>query len=532
MLSIKLSDDRWIRTQHGHVLGSAFVKDNLYDAEAIDAYLYDTPENQLSDKLHELNGRWSVCLKLSSGDMLVSTDRIRTWPLFYSQGTRDFFLSDKAEEIRAAAGDTKPDPVACEELLHTYCVTGHDTLFPHVKQLLGGEMLLVRGKGSRQSVKALRWYAFKPQEPAKEFSCEEYLTQLDALMLRAHQRLIDYANGRPIFIPLSGGMDSRSVAATLVRLKYDNLHSYCYGDPSASDTLISRDVAQKLHIKWHHIPYSKKMWREEFQKPYFQNYLRAYHQYTVVPNIQEIPAARILTATGILPKDAVIVPGHSDGYMGSQTLPPDINVCNKHQLLDVIIKKKYFSSMPLSDNVDWHARIDTALGTPLQCRTPFEANALFEQWHIQETASKYTGSFTFPHVFFKSRLYYPLCDNDLLDFWEQVPQHLRFNRNLQQAYVQKYYALACGEAPTQPVKTDRDRSTPQEPRVILKKWRGLIPPLLKYLKRHRLLAQNKWGWHYAFPFSYRHACIKKGNLSIDYFVGKYILENFVYNKEK
>lgn len=155
-----------------------------------------------------------------------------------------------------------------------------------------------------------------------------------------------------------------------------------------------------------------------------------------------------------------------------------------------------------------------------------------EEWATQEIANKLHMYAMSAHVFFNRDLYYPLCDNDLLDFWEQVPHNLRFNRNLQLAYVQKYYALACGEAPSQPLKTDRDRSIPQAPKVFLKKWRGLIPLLLKYLKRHRILAQNKWGWHYAFPFSYRHARVKEGNLSIDYFIGKYILENFVDNKEK
>lgn len=533
MITIKLADYRWIKTPHGHVLGSAFVDDRLLNAPAIDAFLHDSLENQLIDRLLRLNGRWSVCLTLASGMLLVATDRTRTWPIFYTTGPAGIFLSDKAENVRIAAGDTKPNPVACEEFLHTCCVTGRDTLFPHVKQMLGGEMLLVTGNSSQPTLNIVRWYIFKPQEPAAPLDLEEYLEQLDVLMLKAHQRLIDYANGRPIYIPLSGGVDSRSVATTLVRLKYDNLHAYCYGDPAASDPMVSRDVAEKLNIPWQHIPYSKKMWREEFLQPYFQEYLQEYSQYATIPNIQELPAAHILKTSGRLPKDAVIAPGQCDVYMGSNALPPDLVIQDKKELYQVILKKNYCtSSIPLSDNVDWLKRLDDSLAAPPQCRNVSDANALSEQWLIQEITNKFYIYAVNAHVFFKSELYCPLCDNALLDFWEQVPHKFRFNRTLQLAYVHRHYTLACGEDLSQPLKTDRDRSIPQERKVLLKKWRGLIPPILKYLKRHRILAQNKWGWHYAFPFSYRHTCVKEGNLSIDYFVGKYILKNFIYNREK
>jgi asparagine synthase (glutamine-hydrolysing) len=528
MLSIELTDDRWIKTPHGHILGSAFVDDRLLDAPAIDAFLYDSLENQLTDRLLKLNGRWSVCLTLASGMLLVATDRTRTWPIFYTTGPAGIFLSDKAENVRTAAGDTKPDPVACEEFLHTCCVTGRDTLFPHVKQMLGGEMLLVTENNSQPTLNIVRWYTFRPQEPAAPRDLEEYLEQLDALMLKAHQRLIDYANGRPIYIPLSGGVDSRSVATTLVRLKYDNLHAYCYGDPAASDPIVSREVAKKLNIPWQHIPYSKKMWREEFQKPYFQEYLRRYFQYTSVPNIQELPAARILKESRSIQDDAVVVPGECDLYMGSNALPYYTTINNKKDLYKILIQKGYsFSATPLSKSTKWDKRINDILGNPSNKLSSAEVNSYFEQWLTQEITNKFYIYTMSAHVFFHTELYYPLCDNTLLNFWEAVPHRLRFNRTLQLAYVQKQYALACGADPSISLVTDRNRAVPQTPKILLKKWRFLIPPIFKYTKRHLLLYKNKWAYHYAFPFSFRHQCVKEGNLAVHYMYAKYLLENFI-----
>lgn len=526
MLKIKLNDNRWIKTCHGHVLGSAFINDTLLNAEEIDAYLCASSENQLADRLFELNGRWSVCLKLTSGEILVATDRTRTWPLYYTAGTSKLFLSDCAEEVRAVAGDTETDPIACEEFLHICCVSGHDTLFPHVKQMSSGEMLLVRQPEEACNLDVKRWYTFKPEEPDLPLSMEEYLERLDSLMLAAHQRLIDYADGRPIYIPLSGGLDSRSVATTLVRLKYDNLYTYCYGDPTANDTRISKEVAKKLKLPWIHIPYSKQIWREEFQKPYFQQYLQRYFQYSAVPNIQELPAARILNET-ILPNNAIIAPGHSDAYMGSNALPY-LSIPNELQLYRMILQKNYtISTTPLSQNINWNQRIDNALGNPPQYEFMPKANGFFEQWFVQEIANKLHISTMLAHIFWGTQVYYPLCDSVLLDFWEKVPHNLRFNRKLQLAYVQKHYTAVCGEDPFAPIKTDRDRSVPQAPRVILKKWRFLIPPILKYVKRHILLHKNKWAYHYAFPFSFRHQCVKQGNLAVHYMYALYLMQRFL-----
>ena len=64
------------------------------------------------------------------------------------------------------------------------------------------------------------------------------------------QRLIKFANGRQIIVPLSGGYDSRLVASLLKQANYQNILCFTYGKKSSPEVIISKKVANKIFFYW------------------------------------------------------------------------------------------------------------------------------------------------------------------------------------------------------------------------------------------------------------------------------------------
>ena len=67
------------------------------------------------------------------------------------------------------------------------------------------------------------------------------------------------ANNRPIWVPLSGGLDSRLILCKLHESGYKNLNSFSYGLKNNSESLIAKYVSKSLNINWKFIEIKKKI---------------------------------------------------------------------------------------------------------------------------------------------------------------------------------------------------------------------------------------------------------------------------------
>lgn len=100
-------------------------------------------------------------------------------------------------------------------------MTGPDTLFPNIKQVQAGEVVFFEvGNNEEIVIQPQRYFQYYPSnflDEPKETLFRRFETALD----RVFQRLIDYAEGRTLVVPLSGGYDSRLIAVMLKRLGYN-----------------------------------------------------------------------------------------------------------------------------------------------------------------------------------------------------------------------------------------------------------------------------------------------------------------------
>ena len=359
------------------------------------------------------------------------------------------YLSDNAEWVRLQIGSKQRERMAETEFILTGYVTGEDTLYPGVKQLQAGEMLIAHVDGSEVIVRKNRYYRYLHSEE-RQVDKENLADALDRVLVNCMQRLIRYANGRMIVVPLSSGYDSRLIATALKRLGYDHIFAFSYGRPGNKESEISKWVAECLDIPWHFVPYSSKVWREWFYSEERKAYYFLAHNLVSLPIFTNLPAVKTLKHEGVIGPDSVFVPGHlvilSQEAIFQKTFFSNSQI-GENLYLGAVIKKHY-SLWPFDD-------VDDAVRDELKCRilqtteaidllSPAGAADAIEKWDWQERQAKFIINSVRAYEFWGYNWWLPLWDAEMMDFWARVPLELRRGEKFYIEYVAQTYARVAG----------------------------------------------------------------------------------------
>lgn len=423
--------------------GQPCLDAKLIDAEGLASHLGQMETaDALMSAFCRLNGFYAW-VEQSAGQVRAAVDHIRSRPLFYGLSEGRFYLSDDAEWVRQQVGDREMEPVAREEFQLAGYVTGADTLFANVKQLQAGECLIARQTDAGPVIETHRYYRFLHQEPV-ESNESELRAELDWVTVRVMQRLIDYANGRQIVIPLSGGYDSRLIATMLKRLGYDNVLTFTYGVPGNKESDYSKRVADALGLCWHFVEYSEALWREAWQTAERWQYQKWASGWTSIAHVQDWLAVKKLKQGGVVEADAIFVPGHSGDFVAGSHIPNEAFERTVFDLEDIdrailckhynLAPMKFFSITP----VQWRARIRKRTERT-QCTEPWEFADGFEKWDWQERQTKFICNSVRVYEFYGYDWWMPLWDLEFMRFWEGVPLALRKGREWYLAYVSQLF---------------------------------------------------------------------------------------------
>lgn len=389
--------------------------------------------------LKQVNGFFAVMHRLGE-TLLVAEDRTRSFPLFYGSGTDGFYLSDDPRWVRDQVGDRDLDRVSASEFLLTGYVTGSDTLYPHVKQVQAGEVLVIRPVDSGLPVQGIRHYQYTHGNYFEK-SAEELHALMDEILLRAFERLIRFADGRTIVVPLSGGYDSRLIVLMLMRLGYEKILAFNYGRPGNAESQVSKEVARALDIRWEFVPYTNEAWSRWYQTEEYGQYRRMADGLVSVPHIQDWPAVWELTKHGILPKDSIFVPGEI--ALGGMQRFPIVSSREMKIGEDQLIRLIYNTDYMLQDFRQTkkikgaiHGKIKTTLGSRSSYSLERAANA-YERWWWQERAAKFLLNSVRVYEYWGYEWWLPLWDSELVDFWSRVPLVHRCRKPLHKSYTRK-----------------------------------------------------------------------------------------------
>lgn len=442
---------KWENSGNAFATGKAFNADLLKSADSLCVLCGScyTPK-ELRSIVESLNGFFSIFIH-KEDKILVAVDRIRSYPLFFAHYNDAFYLSDDPYWIQKQLGEPELDKVSAAEFLLSGYVTGSRTLDPRIKQLQPGEILQAVEQIGGIELETLSYYKYCHHDFLNE-SWEEMSKIFDKVVLSAVNRLIKYANGRQIAVPLSGGFDSRLIAITLKRLGYDNFFAFSYGVPGNNESEVSKRVANNLKIKWHFVPYTRDMWKTLHESKEWSDYLRFAGRINSLAHVQDFPAVKKLLETGIISDDCVIVAGHSGDFLAGKQIPPVLlKPIPETKVKESVIKAiwaRHYNLRSLKSAARLVGFEEDRLLDLLRKRVceHFEHFDLttpegrldaydFEFW--QEWLSKAICNSMRVYEFWGLDWWLPWYDAEYVGFWERVPLKFRLHKVFYDDYVRR-----------------------------------------------------------------------------------------------
>ena len=429
----------WNESKDTFAKGYLYNEENkLYENQSLVDYFKkaETPE-EFERLLKTSNGFFIVIKKYQNG-WLAAVDPIRSMPLFFTCQENQIFISDDAFLLEKKFGDQTINPLQRSAFLRSGHTLGNATLSDTVQQLEAGQYLYFDGKEPhiKTYYNHLRGnYLIKSKE--KQFE------ELKQLSENIFTRLINYAAGRQIVIPLSGGYDSRYIAAMMKELKYENVLCYTYGVPSSHEVKIAKQVTQQLNYKWHYVEYPKS-WEPYYEDNNYQIYAS---QLCSLPHEQDYIAIKELKEQKLIDDDAIIVPGFCGDLLGGSVIP-DFYSKDKKLTIDFLIDFMYQNQFLYENKIskEYEEQIKSFIqkNKKQEIDTIDDFSDCYEAFFTKNFVSKYVVNELRIFDYFDYQWSMPLWDRELIEWWYRVPnedrvgERKRYNQFLMEYLFEKH----------------------------------------------------------------------------------------------
>lgn len=391
--------------------------------------------DELGRILHGIKGHYAAVAE-SPSSLVAAVDRTRSYPLFHAAVPDGLAVSDDARALQQELGLSALDDLSLLEFAMAGYVTGPDTLYAGLAQLEPGQCL-VHDKDAGSTV-VLRYYRYLP-EPRDGRSEEELLEELDRVMDRVFARLCAEAAGRPVWVPLSGGLDSRLIACKLQELDYGPVHTFSYGPPGNHEARIAAQVAERLGLSWTFHPSRRRAWRDLFAGPERRAYWGMASGLCAAPNMQEFLALLEMRRAGALPDGVVLVNGQSGDFITGGHLKPALLTpqAGMDEVVRAVVAKHYslWKSLMTRDNL---ARVEDKLRRLLAEPGQGSPAARYEMWEWQERQCKFVVNQQRTYEYFGLPWLLPLWYDELYDFWATVPPGHKLDQGLFKRWLARY----------------------------------------------------------------------------------------------
>ncbi|HUH73864.1 MAG TPA: asparagine synthase-related protein [Chitinophagales bacterium] len=431
---------QWSKNENLYFIGYAFDNErklyqNAQDFDAVD----------VQNIINELNGAFSI-IQLSHQQLLITTDTIASFPLFYRIKRNEITISSTPHfDIHDSLNEA-----AVKDYEKVFCTQFQDTLLTDWKSIPAGHQLKVDIANSKIILK--RYFNHYVTDKAPSDTATK--SNLIEIIENWAKQIIQFADQRPIWIPLSGGYDSRLILSALVKEKAPNLHAYTYGKSLSVEVVNAHKVAKQLEVDWHFIPYNEQAFQYFFSDIWNQ-YALGNHHFQSLPHEQDFFALLALKSQGVLQEDFVIVPGFcGDIPTGSYLKNIEINTEN-------YIQDQYqVHAKNLVDNIE-----------------PWDS---FQQWLTENRLSKFIVNSVRVYEYFGGKWMLPMWHRDFLELFYELETQEKFN--------QKFYTTVIFESYFEPMEIDFVKSGGDSvhaeitPKEILKKIlpQALVQTIQKY----------------------------------------------------
>lgn len=425
----------WKHFDKSHVKGFAFIENHLCNEEELYKGLVEAISNDtLVSYLYTLNGNYSAVIVVKDQCYLVA-DKFKTYPLLYTKIDDKWLITDQAKVIL----DAVPEIILNEETIPTYLAVGYlhgsGTLLKDVSIVMSGTYVVVN---ENKTVKISYHKHIYDKKIASE---EEIMKEGVSVFDNGFKRILKSIGDRPIVIPLSGGYDSRLIACLCKKFDVKNVICYTYGLNESWEVEYSRKVANELGFIWHYVEYTKEKIIGYLNSSQFEDYFLYAMNLNTLPHLQDFLAVKELTEQGVIPKDAVILPGHSGDVLGGEHIPFDL--LDKQFTVAELLIKKYYGGNILRKKYSqqYHHYLERDLDSLLTKDNNSRACDLFDNWNIQNRQSNFIINSVRVYEYFGLDWRIPEWEDELSTFWLSREWKQKYNQVLYNKFMfEQYFA--------------------------------------------------------------------------------------------
>ena len=445
----------WVKEEGVFFTGCFFYDKKLLTEDEVYENLSKISDfDALKSLINHLSGFFSFIIHRDN-NLFAAVDHVRSIPLFYTFCTENFLISNDAEYIRKTVGDNELDPIALQEFSgNMVCMC--ETLFKSTKQIQVGEVIAIK---NNNSIEKYRYFAFTHSEKYMENDSYYLEEQLLQRFSESIDRLIQYANGRQLVLPLSAGYDSRFIALMLYKKGVKNVLCYSYGQKGNFEAEISKQVADILGFNWVFIEYTDELWREWSHTDEYLRYLRIACNWVSLPHTQDWPAVWQLKITKKISDTSVFIAGYGGDAVAGSGIPFISNFNKKISIRKFILtlfilnyRNLQYLPKDISPNrkrglcrIMTNRVIDNLEIDSIETVQDF-AN-FKEKWDWLEFNPKFIVNAVRVYEFWGYDWYLPFVDKDFMEYWKDVPLCLRSGKKMYNEVVDNFFSELTGKQP-------------------------------------------------------------------------------------
>jgi len=357
---------------------------------------------------------------VSDEKIIIVSDIIRSYPVFYSTVNNQVFITENIKTIPEKSISDQ----AVSMFLQAGFSLGPNTIYQNINGIQAAEILTIDRKN--KNIDSNRYFAFKPNHKAKDKSIEEFVEEFDSLMITIIKKLTkSVPKDKNLIIPLSGGCDSRVIVNYLKKTNAKNVICFSYGRKNNTQANISQRVAEACGYEWYFVEYTEEKWAKLHNIGLIDNYIEYSFQGVSIPHLQDFLAVYELRQKKIIKKGDVFIPGHTlDMLSGGHFKDIDMAVndelsslkrtSSRHSIVPTkFIKPSYIEKLRSIYN-----------------KVKMEPHSFQEYINWQERQAKFIVNSCKVYRFFEFDFLLPFWDIKLVKYFLKLNEGNRLERNL------------------------------------------------------------------------------------------------------
>lgn len=414
-----------------------------------------------------------AAIRIDDDEVVLAQDRLRSWPLFWAledlggpehagdcgtdpgraRSGRRLIVSDDSTLMRGSVTSPRLDPRARQEFLDAGFVTGTDTLLAGVHQTEQGAIVHIdRATGKARAVN--HSLARFSEEADMVADPEEFAALLSEALDAGLGRVLEDLDRRPgsprLVLPLSGGLDSRLLAAWLtLHGALDRTVAFTYGRPGSREVEVSRSVAEAVGLEWHAVEYVPADLREAWQTQDAADFLEYSYALGALPHVQDWYALRSLLARGVLRRGDVVLPGHTIvGNMHDEWMLEEPSVTRGRVAKAIITHHQDLQGEQKRAWADPYraAKVKEFLALRPFTGSPRDVQSVLESYNVRERQTKYINNSmrAYEHLGLDWAL--PMLDVEFWSAWHRGAVELTARRDFYAVFIGRLWAQATAPA--------------------------------------------------------------------------------------